>query len=259
VSGGDPKADGAAGVDFVVGAVTVANLDEDLPGPDRPHLPALLHGSGRVVAAAVIGILGVVVAVRVATTHHEPSAAAAARAAASSAAAAVASRDGAASGRSQNPVAPATLTPPSAAPVEPIRLDPRIGVQNCPDVYACTVEHTVPAGVTAAVRASFPGARVRAVDTVYGRRDAGVSEVLLQRTVVVDAGRTRVTVDVHSRLPTDLAKAKIEMAGNYTTTYYRDIVPLYTVTVQARRQVTTAEIPLGTLAGLADSDGLLAT
>jgi hypothetical protein len=288
VSHGEPEVDPPS-VDFVVGAGTadpLTDLDEDLPEPGRRPLP---HRSRRALAVAVIAVLGVVAAVRVATTHHTPAGAGAAHAAAvhaaaaraaaahaavsgaagagadvSSGAVAAPSTAGDETGSAQKPVVrstwlPLTAAPLTGAPVEPIRLDPRTGVQNCPDVYACTVDRTVPPDVAAAVGASFPGARVRAVDTVYGRRDAGVSRVLLQRTVVADAGRTRVMVDVHSRLPNDVAKGGVEVDAGYTTTYYRDIVPLYTVTVEARRPTTAGQPPFETLAGLADADGLLAT
>ena len=151
-----------------------------------------------------------------------------------------------------------TDVPVLATPLRPIHLDPQHGVQNCPNVYACTVDRTVPADVVAAVQAAFPTANVREVATVYGRRDGGRSTVLLQRGIEATAGETRVTIDLHSRLPDEVAKGGLEEVGAYDTTYYRDLVPLYTITVSARLPRTDGQVPFDTLAVLADDDGLLA-
>ncbi len=142
----------------------------------------------------------------------------------------------------------------------PVRFDPRRGVLNCPDVYACTVDHSVPAGVTAAVRRSFPGAQVRGVLTVYGRRDGTTTSTLLRRTVTAGAGRTYVSVDVCSRLPDDRPQGRVVLGSDYVESSYRDVVPLYTVTVEAGEPKPAGGIPVGEqiLSALADDAGLMA-
>ncbi|HEV7205519.1 MAG TPA: hypothetical protein VGN18_12995 [Jatrophihabitans sp.] len=187
-------------VDFTVTS-SDDGLDEDLPQRERrPWTPVQRVVAGAVALAAVVAIGVGVAAGRTADPVAQ-------RSSSPSSPSSPSSGSGGSSG-------PLTVVPRSGmitrfvVPPDVITVDANTGMVPCPRAgdgqSACQTTHTVPAGVLAALRAHFPGARVLA-ETDDMLRDTGMgSNGIWDRRISAVAGSIRITVLVRRALPEDV-------------------------------------------------------
>lgn len=191
-------------VDFTVTSYG-DGADEDLPQPERrPWSPARRVAAGVVAVAALVAVgIGVVSA--------RPSAPSAAKSSAAKS--------------PVPPVASPTFVPRSGItrfvpPPDVIVVDRNTGAVACPQAgdgqSACESTHAVPAGVLAALRAHFPGARVTA-ETDQTLRDTGLGPGgLWYRRVTATAGSIRIAVMVRRPLPEDVTTGDYRIVKDRT-------------------------------------------
>lgn len=214
------------GVDFVVTSSSDGR-DEDIPEPPRREWSGRTRiGAGIVALAAVAGIV-------VATTRPGTPTAAPATIPTPTAPSLTGPSLSAPTSTAPTFTGPSLTVPigsapggrlhlvPRASPFDRpddvIGLDPATGAAPCPQAgdgqAACQSSRRVPAGVRAAVRAHFPGARV-VTELDQSLRDVGLGPGgLWYRRVTATAGALRITVVVRKPLPEDGTSGLTQSVG----------------------------------------------